>query len=426
MDVSGEKMNKNVLYLSYDGLTDPLGQSQVLPYLIGLTKFGYRFTILSFEKEARLKKEGDVIHQLVSEAGIHWVPLSFTSQPPVLSKMYDRYRMKKVAFDLHKRFNFDLIHCRSYVSAEVGLKLKKVFNVPFLFDMRGFWADEKVDNGQWPLKNLLFKKIYQYYKKKEKDFLLHADGIVSLTYAAKDYLLSQSSFAKLKIDVIPCCADLNHFNYSNSNIEHQLALKQKLNIREGGKVLCYLGSVGGWYLINEMFHFFKLLKKQDSNYLFLILTKEDPALVLSEAIKAGIDINDIRVTYSSRSELPLFLSICSMSIFFIRNSFSKIASSPTKLGELMGMGIPVICNSIGDTEYIIKKTGAGILVNAFDDSTIEASLSHLNILTSLTKEQIRKGAFEFFDLQSGIDIYEVLYKRLLAKKIDPSPIHAQA
>ena len=34
-------------------MTDPLGQSQVLPYLIGLTKEGYQFTILSFEKKER-------------------------------------------------------------------------------------------------------------------------------------------------------------------------------------------------------------------------------------------------------------------------------------------------------------------------------------------------------------------------------------
>ena len=31
-------MEKQILYISYDGITDPLGQSQILPYIIGLTK----------------------------------------------------------------------------------------------------------------------------------------------------------------------------------------------------------------------------------------------------------------------------------------------------------------------------------------------------------------------------------------------------
>ena len=49
-------MTKNVLYLSYDGMTDPLGQSQVLPYIIGLSKKGYKFHLVSFEKPNRLRK----------------------------------------------------------------------------------------------------------------------------------------------------------------------------------------------------------------------------------------------------------------------------------------------------------------------------------------------------------------------------------
>jgi hypothetical protein len=43
----------NVIYISYDGMTDPLGQSQVIPYLIGLTKKGHNISIISCEKTTR-------------------------------------------------------------------------------------------------------------------------------------------------------------------------------------------------------------------------------------------------------------------------------------------------------------------------------------------------------------------------------------
>src|SRR5438874_2415318 len=43
-------MGKKILFISYDGMTDPLGQSQVIPYLANLSKFGYRFTIFSCDK----------------------------------------------------------------------------------------------------------------------------------------------------------------------------------------------------------------------------------------------------------------------------------------------------------------------------------------------------------------------------------------
>jgi hypothetical protein len=80
---------KRVLYISYDGMTDPLGQSQVLPYLSALSSQNFRFTIISFEKKARLKKEKEIIEAITSASAICWKPLPFTKNPPVLSKIYD-------------------------------------------------------------------------------------------------------------------------------------------------------------------------------------------------------------------------------------------------------------------------------------------------------------------------------------------------
>src|SRR5262245_15610396 len=118
-----EMKTTKVLYISYDGMTDPLGQSQVLPYLSQLSKHGYQFTILSVEKKKRYDKEKNLVKKITDSANIKWFPLSFTSTPPVLSKMYDRWRMNQIAKKLFKQERFDLVHCRSYVAAEAGLTL---------------------------------------------------------------------------------------------------------------------------------------------------------------------------------------------------------------------------------------------------------------------------------------------------------------
>jgi glycosyltransferase involved in cell wall biosynthesis len=173
-----------------------------------------------------------------------------------------------------------------------------------------------------------------------------------LTEAAKDYLLEKPQYSHLSIKVIPCCADLDHFNYNRITPEEIIKKKAALGIPSGSKIIAYLGSVGGWYMTEEMFHFFALLLKQDVEWVMLFLTKDDPDLVKIQAAAVGIPSHKIFVTYSSRKVLPLYLAMCSCSVFFIRNTFSKIASSPTKHGELMGMGIPVICNDIGDTGKI--------------------------------------------------------------------------
>jgi hypothetical protein len=167
-------MPKKVLYISYDGMTDPLGQSQVLPYLSALSAHGYKFTLISFEKKIRFEKEKKNIKEIASLTGIDWIPLPFTKNPPVLSKIYDRWELKQTVKKLFRKEKFDMVHCRSYVAAEIGLWAKKKYGTKFLFDMRGFWADEKVDSGQWDLKNPFFRRVYNHYKSKEKDFLLNA------------------------------------------------------------------------------------------------------------------------------------------------------------------------------------------------------------------------------------------------------------
>ena len=404
---------KRVLYITYDGLTDPLGQSQILPYLQHLSNEGYQFTILSFEKKERFKKEASVIHEIVKASGLLWMPLFFTYKPPILSKMYDRYQMKKTALALQQQNNFDLVHCRSYIAAETGLLLKEKFGVKMLFDMRGFWADEKVDNGQWNLQKPLFKRIYTFYKKKEKAFLQKADGIVSLTQAAKDYLLEKPEYSRLSIKVIPCCADLDHFNFNRITPGEIIKKKAALGIPSDAKIITYLGSVGGWYMTEEMFRFFALLVEQHSEWVMLFLTKDDPDLVKNQAAFAGIPSHKIFITYSNRKELPLYLAMCSCSVFFIRNSFSKIASSPTKHAELMGMGIPVICNDIGDTGEIISSTKTGLIINEFDTDHYRKAVANIIALEQIDKSYIRQHAREIFDLQKGVQLYSALYADIL-------------
>ena len=406
-------MNHKVLYISYDGMTDPLGQSQVLPYIIELSKQGYRFTILSFEKKARYNAERTIIEKIAREASIHWVPLFFTSRPPILSKIYDQWKLKRKAFQLQRREKFDMVHCRSYISSEAGLLLKKKKGVKFLFDMRGFWADERVDNGQWDIKKPFYKKIYDHYKKKEKEFLLNADGIVSLTKAAKDHLLAQTVYRNIDIEVIPCCADLDHFNFNNISKLRSGELRKELGILPQQKIITYLGSIGGWYMTHEMFSFYKRLVLKHPEFVMLILTKDEKAKVMMEAVAEGIPSEKVFVSYARREEVPAYLGITDCSIFFIRPTFSKTASSPTKHAELMGMGIPVICNNIGDTGNIIEATKTGIVVNAFSDNDYDKAVEELPQLLDISKELIRHAAFEFFDLKMGAQKYAAFYSKIL-------------
>ena len=156
-----------VLYISYDGMTDPLGQSQVIPYLIGLSKLGHQISIISCEKKDKFAKQSKFINEILKSNNIAWYPVSYSKLPSVFAKQFNLNRINKKAIAIYKEKKFELVHCRSYMAALIGLKLKQKYGIKFLFDMRGFWANERIDGGIWNLNNIIHKRFYNFFKKKE-------------------------------------------------------------------------------------------------------------------------------------------------------------------------------------------------------------------------------------------------------------------
>ena len=394
-------------------MTDPLGQSQVLPYLVGLTKKGFRFHLISFEKEERFSKFREEIQAICDQNQIIWHPLSYTKKPPLISTIWDVIRMRKKAFQLHRVFNFSLIHCRSYISALIGQMMQRKWGIKFLFDMRGFWADERIDGNIWSLNNPVFKVVYNFFKRKEREFFLESDYIVSLTYNGKNEIISWQGFEQLKnkIEVIPCCADLEKFNPENINLVKKDAFKTELNLNDSDFVLGYVGSIGTWYMLDEMLAFFKVLLKSKPNAIFLFISGENRETILSKAAELGIPEDRIRVKSVLHHDVATCISLFSASIFFIRPTFSKKASSPTKQGELMAMGVPVICNSgVGDTERVVREYQSGLVIEDFNDESYQlADLSFSDFDRTITM----KGAAEFYGLNEGVDRYFSVYQKLI-------------
>ena len=396
---------RKVLYITYDGLTDPLGQSQVLPYLKGLSAAGYSITVLSCEKDNRLSQYKADIEKICAESNINWHYIPFTRKPPIISKILDLYRLKKKAFSLYRTEKFSWIHCRSYIASGIGLQLKKKFKTGFLFDMRDFWIDEKIDDGSWNLKNPIYKIIYRRYRNLEQKFFTFSDAVVCLTDAARQEIIRKQFVQNHpeKVFVIPCCADLNLFRPSS-------------NTYPANPVLCYLGSIGNGnrYMIIEMLNFYKIAEKKIPGLKFLILSQDAPEGILKFVNNAGIVNGNIQIMSAKRSDLPAVLSTVNYGIFFYKPTYARKSTSPVKLGEMLGMGIPIVCNKgVGDVDQILSSSGAGIAIADFTDKEYEQAATQLSLI-KVEKSQIRLVAEDNFSLTKGIELYKSIYKELSA------------
>lgn len=397
-------------------MTDPLGQSQVLPYLCGLSAKGYKIHLISAEKGSNYKRIRHIIEVICSGSSISWYPIRYSRFPPVICTFYDLLKVSRKASKLQKSHHFDLVHCRSYLASLNGFHLKKKYGIPFLFDMRGLWADEKLDGNIWNKKNPIYRLIYNFFKRKEKEFLLNADGIVSLTRQA--WAVLENSAGKMPDNqirvTIPCCTDERLFNPQSVAEKTTQDWRRKLDISDDDFILAYLGSISTWYLPKEMLRFFRLLLVLKPKARFLIISTEDSKSILDSAADMGIEAGRIIITSSQRADLPALLSTANLGVCFIKPAFSKVASSPTKLGELLCMGIPVVCNKgIGDTDEIIQNLEAGSLCDPFNEQSMqEAILSILQLHEKGKFHGLRNRAVSFFKLDRGVEIYSGVYHQL--------------
>jgi glycosyltransferase involved in cell wall biosynthesis len=394
------KTDKHVLYLSYDGLTDMLGQSQILPYVTGLADAGYSFTVISFEKADKFtRKEADIRRQC-KQHNIEWIPLPYHRRPPILSTVYDLIQLRRTCRRVHKHKPVALVHCRSYITSLVGLWMKKKFKVRFIFDMRGFWADERVEGGLWNIGNPLFRIIYSFFKRKESEFLREADSIIVLTEAAKKELLSWKVLSP--IATIPCCVDLEMFDANRFTPESKTSLRSQLGIGKNTYVLLYLGSIGTWYQWDAMVSFFDNISAQREDSRFLVVTPD---------VDRVEQRDDFTVLPAAREEVPAYISISDASVCFITPKFSKKGSSATKMAEVLAMHVPVITNSgWGDVDSLRTQINNLWVVSPNDE---EPKM----IEKLLQEESSTQCAFfyDFFSLAAGINKYGQVYESVFSR-----------
>lgn len=390
-----------VLYLSYDGLTDILGQSQILPYLRGLSLAGYSFTIVSFEKRDKFKKYYSEIDMICRDHKVDWRPLPYHKSPSVLSTVYDLLVLRKTVRKLAGEKQFKIVHCRSYLTSLIGLWVKRRLGLKFIFDMRGFWPDERIDGGLWNLNNPLHGLIYKFFKRKEKEFIKYADHIVSLTHSATIEIQSWR-ISDTPISVIPTCVDMQLFN-PETTASATSELRQSLCI-EGEYVLAYLGSWGTWYMTDEVLDFFSSFIARCPNSRLLVLTPDEPDLSRYPHVSRTV------VRKVSRREVPSYLGLANASICFIKPVFSKKASSATKIAESWAMNLPVVTNpGWGDIERLHNAGLPLFLCESKADH--ERTVSWLIDMRGMVKNK-RGMLIGEFDLESGVRRYKSIYQSL--------------
>lgn len=403
-------MRKNtVLYITRNGMLEPLGQSQVLSYLKGLSK-NHQVSLISFEKpEDRADQQAfGSVQNDCERHGIRWLPQRFHHRPKVIAPAWSMIVFLFLCLREVRRGNAELIHARSYIPAAVALLVNKLTGTPFIFDMRALWPEELITAGRLKRGSVMHKAIAWV----ERSCLKNAAAVVSLTDAAASYLREAypDELRNQKVVVIPTCADLDRFVPLNE--------EDKSSAEESAPVFSCLGTVlSGWFRLDWLRLFFQEVGSHDPTASFEIVTRDDPSEVRRQLGLAG-DLNARLEIYSMPShEVHEVVQRHTASVmFYAGGEVSELGRSPTRMAEILGCGLPVVANpGVGDVAEIIQKYRVGVLVT---EGTSDEMKSAFAELMELLKDpelagRCRRAAEEVFSLEAGTQAYRELYREIL-------------
>lgn len=406
--------NRRVLYISYNGMLDPLGQSQVIPYLKELSGAGIRFTLLSFEGPKAYSSEGrgrcEQLRGELAACEIDWHFLRYHKRPSLPATSYDVMAGIRYGSRLVKSKQIEMVHARNQIPATIALALKRRFGLRMIFDVRGLMAEEYVDANHWKKGNL----PYRLTKAMESRALQAADGVVTLTEKIWPEIKEWKGLRDRDVihEVVPCCTDLDRFRFLQSErdrVRAELSLENRF-------VLVYSGSIGGWYLTDKTADFFIALLKRRPNGHFLWLTGGDKALIERLMSDRGVNPDQFTVLNVPAAEVPGYLSAADVGIAFYKPTFSRLATSPVKVSEYLACGLPVIVNAgVGDSDDFVAAQKVGAVVRDFDEGEYQRTLATIEtLLAGGIRERSRTAAETYFDVKSvGLERYSRLYERVL-------------
>jgi glycosyltransferase involved in cell wall biosynthesis len=400
------------LYVSHTGMTEPLGQSQVVPYVRGLARAGWRIEIVGFEPASA---EPAAISRVRDELAADGIAYSFTRRSPshaLAVKLGESSLafVRLAARALARRPR--IVHARSYLAGAVAQAAAALApRARFLFDCRGLLGDEYADTAHWSRASFRYRLVKRF----ERHLFGGAAAVVTLTERLRRWLREEAHLvrAETPVEVIPCCVDTQRFR---GNPAMRAATRARLQAGDRF-VVAYAGTLGSYYCDEELAQLFAALRRRRPS-LLAVFTRSAAEGLRAALCRAAVPPDDVRIDAVLPSDMPAALAGADAAVSLVRPWFSKIASSPTKVAEYLAMGLPVVMNrGVGDLDELLDQEDVTIDAGRLEPADLARAAERLAALvpSDLVRTGARRLAEERFCVERvGVARYRALYERLAA------------
>ena len=407
----------HIVYLSFDGLLEPLGYSQVVRVVAGLADgAGIRMTICSLEKPGD-REDGDREEALEAELlgrTIRWRRRSFSTGGGPLEVARNVEAMRSMVAEIVDDEGVDLLHARSYVAASVARFVFRRHGVPYLFDTRGFWVDERLERGRW-FGGPIGEEAARIW---EAGLYRDCAGAVTLTEVAAERIRAGARGrwpADRPLAVIPTCVDYDEFEVAGDD-EVPVELEDAA-IGEG-PVIGYIGAVNQAYRLRDSLRLFDhILARRPEAHLVCLTRERDQ---MRRAIdRQGLPSAKTTVTTADHRRMPAWLGRIDWGLLLRDTADDQrayLGAMPTKLGEFFAAGVrPLYAGHNPEVRRWVERAKSGHLLASCDEEALRRAADR--VATTPVSDQTLWGARwrtrGHFGLGSAVERYRRLYDEIL-------------
>lgn len=273
--------------------------------------------------------------------------------------LYCRNLANKFKGSIKKVNTPDLIYCSwplielSYVCVKFG----KEHNIPVIIDIRDLWPDIFIQPLPKIIKPLGKIIINLVYLKKTKFVMQNATQIIGMMPTSLSFSLSYGRLSNENDKTIYLAYKRNEFNINVKNEASSWFLS--LNLPKTKLTIVYSGSINNRIdNQNSIQLLADYIVKNDLDIKILLCGSGSYVEDLKKII-----INNNKVYYLGflcPSYLDVVLKNSSIGLLTYRNTSDFENSLPTKVGEYLSYGLPILTGLFGLSKELLEKNNAGI------------------------------------------------------------------
>jgi hypothetical protein len=398
---------KSILYVTADGLLEPIGFSQVVRVVEGLVRRGWQYEIISLERRSDLDDQGRVraLHERLASSRIAWRYHPYRTGGTARAAVSNELALVQSVARRTREQRFSAVHARAYHGAVAGLAARLAARTPFLFDARSYWFDERLEEGRWltsPARIAVARRV-------ERALFTRAAGVVTLTeLQADDVRSGKFGTPPRSVRCITTCADFEEF--ARRSPEQCTRVPESVRARFRGKlVLGIVGSINASYLVDESLRLAKLVVELEPRAHLLIVSRQTKEFE-ARVERAGIAPSRVVITSAEHQAMPEWLSLIDWGLLLLNpSSPAKRASMPTKLGEFFAAGVrPVQFGCNREVTDWVRRTQSGFVLEQTGEPDLRAAAERIasTPVDPAAAERARSTAESHFSLASGLEKYD--------------------